>query len=146
MQTPTMLVVEDNPDHLELTLITLEETGCTHQIVVARDGVEALDYLFCDGAYSQRNPDDQPELVLLDLGIPKLDGLQVLQRMRADPRTALVPVLLLTCASEQSDAVLALNGGLNGYASKPLTSRDFENKLAEVQGYRVTCGPAVLRA
>ena len=135
MDTPTMLVVEDNPDHLELTLITLEETGCTHQIVVARDGLEALDYLFCEGTYSQRNPDDQPELVLLDLGLPKLNGLQVLQRMRADARTALVPVLLLTSASEQSDAILALKGGLNSYASKPLSASDFEEKMAEVHAY-----------
>ena len=135
MDTPTMLVVEDNPDHLELTLITLEETGCTHQIVVARDGLEALDYLFCEGTYSQRNPDDQPELVLLDLGLPKLNGLQVLQRMRADARTALVPVLLLTSASEQSDAILALKGGLNSYASKPLSASNFEEKMAEVHAY-----------
>jgi len=139
MQIPTMLVVEDNPDHLELTLLTLEETGCTHQIVIARDGVEALDYLLCQGAYSQRGPNDQPELVLLDLGLPKLNGLQVLQRMRADPRTALVPVLLLTAASEQSDAILALSGGLNSYASKPLAASVFENKMAEVQAHwRVT--------
>lgn len=130
-----MLVVEDNPDHLELTLIALEESGCTHQVVVARDGVEALDYLFCQGAHSQRRPNDQPELVLLDLGLPKLNGLQVLQRMRADPRTALVPVLLLTAASEQSDAILALSGGLNSYASKPLAASVFENKMAEVQAH-----------
>ena len=146
MQTPTMLVVEDNPDHLELTLITLEETGCTHQIAVARDGLEALDYLFCEGVYSQRNPDDQPELLLLDLGIPKLDGLQVLQRMRADPRTAFIPVLMLTCASEQSDAILALKGGLNSYASKPLSAGVFKNRLAEAQAYRLNCGPATRRA
>ncbi len=142
MQMPTMLVVEDNPDHLELTLITLEETGCTHQIVIARDGLEALDYLFCEGSYSQRSPDDQPELVLLDLGMPRLNGLQVLQRMRADLRTALVPVLLLTAASEQSEAILALKGGLNSYASKPLTARDFENRLAEAQAYWQTIRPA----
>jgi CheY-like chemotaxis protein len=135
MQIPTLLVVEDNPDHLELTLLTLEETGCTHQIAIARDGVEALDYLFCQGAYSQRGPNDQPELVLLDLGLPKLNGLQVLQRMRADPRTALVPVLLLTAASEQSDAILALAGGLNSYASKPLAVSVFKNKMAEVQAH-----------
>ena len=142
MDTLTMLVVEDNPDHLELTLITLEETGCTHQIAIARDGLEALDYLFCEGAFSQRSPCDQPELVLLDLGLPKLDGLQVLQRMRADPRTALTPVLLLTSASEQSDTILAFKGGLNSYASKPLTPRDFEDKLAEARAYWRQTGTA----
>ena len=136
MDTLSMLVVEDNPDHLELTLITLEETGCTHQIAIARDGLEALDYLFCEGAFSQRNPDNQPELVLLDLGLPKLNGLQVLQRMRADPLTALIPVLLLTSASEQTDAILALRGSLDSYTSKPLTARDFQNKMAEIQAHR----------
>jgi len=143
MYAPTILVVEDNPDHLELTLIALEETGCKHKIVVARDGLEALDYLFCAGTYSQRNPDDQPELVLLDLGIPKLSGLQVLQRMRADVRTALVPVLLLTSASEQSDAIWALKGGLNSYASKPLSASDLEVKLAKVRAYWRLARPAV---
>ena len=136
MNTPHLLVVEDNPDHLELTLITLEENGCAHQIVVARDGLDALSYLFCEGSHSQRNPDNQPELVLLDLGLPKLNGLQVLQKMRADPRTALIPVLLLTSASEQTDAILALKGSLNSYTSKPLAASVFENKLAEVQAHR----------
>ena len=136
MNTPHLLVVEDNPDHLELTLITLEENGCEHQIVVARDGLDALSYLFCEGSHSQRNPDNQPELVLLDLGLPKLNGLQVLQKMRADPRTALIPVLLLTSASEQTDAILALKGSLNSYTSKPLAASVFENKLAEVQAHR----------
>ena len=136
MNTPHLLVVEDNPDHLELTLITLEENGCAHQIVVALDGLDALSYLFCEGSHSQRNPDNQPELVLLDLGLPKLNGLQVLQKMRADPRTALIPVLLLTSASEQTDAILALKGSLNSYTSKPLAASVFENKLAEVQAHR----------
>ena len=130
-----MLVVEDSPDYLELTLLTLEESGCTHQVVVARDGQEALDFLLCEGSFSTRSPDHQPELVLLDMGLPKLDGLQVLQRMRTDPRTIHLPVLLLTCASEQSDAILALKGGLNSYASKPLAASVFENTMAEVQAH-----------
>src|SRR6187551_229743 len=101
MNKPTMLVVEDNPDHLELTLTTLELNGVYHHIVVARDGQQALDYLFGEGVYSDRNPDEQPELVLLDLNMPKLNGLQVLQHMRNDPRTFFVPVVMLTSASEQ---------------------------------------------
>jgi CheY-like chemotaxis protein len=106
-----MLVVEDNPDHLELTLTTLQQNGASHAIVVARDGLEALDYLFCQGNYQDRDPDDQPELVLLDLGLPGMDGLAVMQRMRDDPRTFFVPVVMLTSASEQSEAVLAFKGG-----------------------------------
>jgi CheY-like chemotaxis protein len=111
MSIPTMLVVEDNPDHLELTLTTLQQNGASHAIVVARDGLEALDYLFCQGNYQDRDPDDQPELVLLDLGLPGMDGLAVMQRMRDDPRTFFVPVVMLTSASEQSEAVLAFKGG-----------------------------------
>ncbi|MDP1742943.1 MAG: response regulator [Polaromonas sp.] len=135
MNKPTMLVVEDNPDHLELTLTTLELNGVCHHIVVARDGQQALDYLFGEGLYSDRNPDEQPELVLLDLNMPKMDGLQVLNHMRSDPRTFFVPVILLTSASEQSDTVRELKGGLNSYIGKPLDYHEFAARLEEVREY-----------
>ena len=135
MNKPTMLVVEDNPDHLELTLTTLEDNGAYHHIVVASDGQQALDYLFCEGVHSERPPDQQPELVLLDLNMPKMNGLQVLSRMRNDPRTFFVPVVMLTSASEQSDAVRDLTGGLNSYISKPLDYRELEARLQEVREY-----------
>ncbi|MDW5441968.1 response regulator [Polaromonas sp. SM01] len=132
---PIMLVVEDNPDHLELTLTAVQENGSNHDIVVARDGLEALNYLFCQGPYSDRNPAHQPELVLLDLGLPKINGLELMQRMREDPRTFSVPVVMLTSGNEQSDAVLALQGGLNSFACKPLDYRDFKDKLRQVREY-----------
>jgi CheY-like chemotaxis protein len=144
MGLPTMLVVEDNPDHLELTLTTLELNGESHHIVVARDGMEALDYLFCQGAHSHRNPDEQPELVLLDLGLPKINGLEVMRRMREDPRTFFVPVVMLTSASEQSEEILALKGGLNSYVSKPLDFRDFQARLEDVREYWRTSNLAPL--
>jgi two-component system response regulator len=146
MSKPTMLVVEDNPDHLELTLTMLQQNGLPHDIVVARDGQEALDYLFCQGSHSKRSPDDQPELVLLDLGLPKMNGLEVMQRMRDDPRTFFVPVIMLTCASEESEAVLAFKGGLNSFASKPLDYDDFEKKLQQVREYWRTSNLAPLGA
>ena len=146
MSRPTMLVVEDNPDHLELTLTTLQQNGLFHDIVVARNGLEALDYLLCRGLYRNRAPDDQPELVLLDLGLPGLNGLEVMQRMRDDPRTFFVPVVMLTSASEQSEAVLAFKGGLNSYVSKPLDYRDFEEKLQQVREYWRTSNLAPLTA
>lgn len=130
-----MLVVEDNPDHLELTLTTLEHEGLDHHIVVARDGQEALDYLMGEGCYIDRNAEEQPELVLLDLNMPRMDGMQVLQRMRNDPRTFFVPVVMLTSASEQSDAVRELTGGLNSYISKPLDYREFQSRLEQVREY-----------
>jgi CheY-like chemotaxis protein len=135
MTNPTILVVEDNPDHLELTLTTLQENGLPHHIVVARDGLEALEYLFCQGLYSDRDPNKQPELVLMDLGMPKMNGLQLIQRMRDDPRTFFVPVIMLTASSVESEAVLAFKGGLNSYVSKPLDFRDFEAKLEEIREY-----------
>ncbi|MGC1173373.1 response regulator [Polaromonas sp.] len=144
MDVPTMLVVEDNPDHLELTLTTLEQNGESHHIVVARDGMEALDYLLCQGVHSNRNPDEQPELVLLDLGLPKVNGLEVLRRMREDPRTFFVPVVMLTSASEQSEEILALKGGLNSYVSKPLDFRDFQARLEDVREYWRTSNLAPL--
>lgn len=97
--------------------------------------VDPLDYLFCQGIYKDRAPDDQPELVLLDLGLPRMNGLEVMRRMRVDPRTFFVPVVMLTSVREQSEAVLAFNGGLNSYVSKPLDYRDFEEKLEQVREY-----------
>jgi two-component system, response regulator len=134
MSVPTMLLVEDNPDHRELTLLTLQENGAEHEVIVFSNGPEALDYLFCEGAYSER-PKDQPELVLLDLGLPGMSGLEVMQRMRDDSRTFFVPVVMLTSASEDSKAVLAFKGGLNSYVRKPLHYSDFQNRLEQVREY-----------
>lgn len=131
----TMLVVEDNPDHLELTLTVLQDNGLEHEIVIASDGQEALDYLFGEGNYAGRNPENQPELVLLDLGLPRLNGMEVLRRMREDSRTFFVPVVMLTAASEQSEAVRALKGGLNSFVSKPLDFHDFQERLEQVREY-----------
>ena len=139
-----MLVVEDDPDHLELTLSALEESDSSHHIVIARNGREALDYLFGEGINQGRSTDDQPELVLLDLGMPEMNGLQVMEHMRNDPRTFFVPVVMLTSASEQSKAVLAFKGGLNSYVSKPLDSREFDDKLRQVREYWQTSNFAPL--
>ena len=135
MNKPSLLLVEDNPDHLELTLLALEESGESHTITVARNGKEAMDYLFCEGKYAARSINNPPELVLLDLGLPGMSGLEVMQRMRADPRTFFVPIVMLTSANENSKAVLAFKGGLNSYASKPLHYRDFLEKLEQVREY-----------
>jgi CheY-like chemotaxis protein len=135
MPRPTMLLVEDNPAHVELTLVTLQENGADHDIVVARDGTEALEYLFCEGAYSNRPNDHPPELVMLDLNLPGLSGLEVIQRMRGDPRTFFVPIVILTSESKYSPMVKEIQGGLNSYVRKPLHFRDFEEKLEQVREY-----------
>jgi CheY-like chemotaxis protein len=135
MTRPTMLLVEDNPAHVELTLVTLQENGADHEIIVARDGTEALEYLFCEGAYSNRPNDHPPELVMLDLNLPGLSGLEVIQRMRGDPRTFFVPIVILTSESKYSPMVKDIQGGLNSYVRKPLHFRDFEEKLEQVREY-----------
>lgn len=135
MSRPRLLLVEDNPAHLELTMLTLQENGVDHEIIVARDGVEALDYLFCEGTYKDRPHDQPPELVLLDLGLPGISGLEVMQRMRDDARTFFVPIVMLTLISENSKAITALKGGLNSYIRKPLHYRDFQEKLEQIREY-----------
>ena len=135
MKDKTILVVEDNPDHLELTLLTLQENGIRNQIAVAHDGVEALDYLFGEGKHAGRDTTQQPEVVLLDLKLPKLTGLEVLQRMRADPRTAYVPVVMLTSSSEEEDIIASYRNGANSFVRKPVDFGEFTEKLRQLQVY-----------
>ena len=135
MKEKTILVVEDNPDHLELTLLTLQENRIRNQIAVAHDGVEALDYLFGEGKHAGRDVTQQPEVVLLDLKLPKLTGLEVLQRMRADPRTQFVPVVMLTSSSEEEDIIASYRNGANSFVRKPVDFGEFTDKLRQVKVY-----------
>jgi two-component system response regulator len=120
-----ILLVEDNPDDVELTLRALEQYNVTNQISVVRDGAEALDYLFATGAYADRDTSAMPAVVLLDLKLPKVDGLEVLQRMRADERTKLVPVVILTSSKEEQDMVNGYKFGANSYVRKPVDFTQF---------------------
>jgi two-component system, response regulator len=126
-----ILLVEDNPDDEALTLRALKKNNIANEIVVVRDGVEATDYLFGTGAFSDRDPDDNPALVLLDLKIPKLDGIEVLKRLRADERTRLTPVVVLTSSREETDLLRAYDIGANSYIVKPV---DF-NQFTEAVGH-----------
>ncbi|MBC7379762.1 MAG: response regulator [Burkholderiaceae bacterium] len=135
MQDRTLLVVEDNPDHLELTLLTLENHRVANRIVVARDGVQALDYLFGTGEHAGRDTSVQPEVILLDLKLPKISGHEVLQRVRADPRTALVPVVILTSSSEEEDIVSSYKSGANSFVRKPIDFQEFTQRLQNLQMY-----------
>jgi len=130
MMERTILLVEDNPDDEELTRMALESSNVANRIVVARDGVEALDMLFATGAYADRDMDALPEIVLLDLKLPKLNGLEVLERMRADDRTRLIPVVVLTSSSEEDDIAASYRLGANSYVRKPV---EFERFIAAVR-------------
>jgi two-component system, response regulator len=125
-----LLLVEDNPDDEELTLLAFEQSQITNEVVVARDGVEALDYLFGTGMYAGRDTSDMPALILLDLQLPRINGLEVLQRLRADYRTKLLPVVILTTSNEQRDLITSYSYGCNSYIRKPV---DYNQFVAAVQ-------------
>ena len=120
-----ILLVEDNEDDLELTLRAFRKGGISNPIQVARDGVEALDFLFGTGAHAGRDTTVQPRVVLLDLKLPKVDGLEVLRRMRADERTRRLPVVILTSSNEDSDKITGYNLGANSFVRKPVDFKDF---------------------
>jgi two-component system response regulator len=120
----TIMLVEDNPDDEALTVRALRKNKVVNEIVVARDGVQAIEYLFCEGAHANRDCNDMPQVVLLDLKLPKLDGLEVLRRLRADPRTKLIPVVILTSSNEEQDRMAGYRLGANSYVRKPI---DFDH-------------------
>jgi two-component system, response regulator len=127
----TILLVEDNPDDELLTRRTLKKNNLCNDLVVARDGAEALDYLFGMGRYEGRDPDAMPRVVLLDLALPKVDGPEVLRRIRADERTKLLPVVILTSSSEQEDVLDGHGLGANGYIRKPVHVAQFRAAVGQ---------------
>ena len=137
-----LLLVEDNPDDEALTLRTLRRQGVTNEVVVARDGAEALDYLFGTGAHAGRDSRDIPRVVLLDLQLPKVGGLEVLRRIRADPRTCMVPVVIFTSSSEEQDLLQAYSSHANSYVQKPIESVQFDEVLRWVGHYWLTLNEA----
>ncbi len=124
MSQGPILLVEDNPNDEMLTLRAFKKNNIANEVVVARDGVEALDYLFGTGRYAGRDLRDLPAIVLLDLKLPKVNGLEVLRRLRADERTRLLPVIVLTSSIEEQDVMMSYKLGANSYVQKPV---DFEN-------------------
>lgn len=121
----TILLVEDNPDDVDLTLRAFERSRVRNEVIVTRDGAEALDYLFSTGAYASRPAGEMPEVVLLDLNLPRLHGLEVLKRLRADDRTRLLPVVVLTSSREDQDIIRSYDLGANSYVRKPVDFAQF---------------------
>lgn len=125
MKEKVILLVEDNRDDEVLTLRALKTNNISNQVIVARNGVEALDYLFGTGAHAGRDPSDVPAVTLLDLKLPKVDGLEVLRRARADERTKLMPVVILTSSNEDQDLINGYRLGCNSYVRKPVNFDEF---------------------
>ncbi len=135
MENKVILLVEDNPDDVALTLRAFQINKISNEVIVAHDGAEALDYLFGVGAFAGRDLSIMPVVILLDLRLPKIDGLEVLQRLRADDRTQLLPVVILTSSKEESDVVNGYKLGANSYVRKPVDFDQFAEAVRELGLY-----------
>jgi two-component system, response regulator len=132
MSDPIILLVEDSSSDEELTLRALKKSNVGNRVVVVRDGAEALDYLFLQGTFADRDPHEVPQVVLLDLNLPKIDGLEVLRRIRADQRTKLLPVVILTSSREDKDLLGGYASGANSYVVKPVDFAQFANSVQQL--------------
>ena len=142
-----ILLVEDNPDDEELTLLSLRKNNLSHEIIVVRDGVEAIEFLSGQGQYVGRDVSRLPTVILLDLKLPKLDGLGVLRRLRADERTRMLPVVVLTSSSQDADVIASYNLGANSYVRKPVEFGAFVDAVSNLGMYWLMLNrPPPLRA
>ncbi len=130
-----ILLVEDNPNDVELTLHALTKNHVSNNVHVVRDGVEALEFIFCTGAYAERNIQDTPKMILLDLKLPKVDGLEVLQRIKEDQRFRATPVVVLTSSREERDIVESYRLGVNSYIVKPVDFKKFTEAVQQIGLY-----------
>jgi two-component system, response regulator len=137
-----ILLAEDNPSDERLTLHALNRYNLTNKIHVVRDGAEALDFIFCTGAFAQRDITQPPKVILLDLKLPLVNGLEVLQRMKADPRTRLIPVVILTSSREERDIVDSYQLGVNSYITKPVDFEQFTEAVRTLGMYWVLLNQA----
>ena len=144
MNAKSILLVEDNPDDAALTLRALRKTAILTEVTWVRDGAEALDYLFCTGNYAGRNPQVAPTLIVLDLKLPKVDGWEVLRRLRADRRTQYIPVVVLTSSKEQEDMAKSYRLGANSYIHKQIDFLKFTETVQQLKAYWLNLNEAPL--
>jgi CheY-like chemotaxis protein len=130
-----ILLVEDNPNDVELTLRALRKQNLESKVFVVRDGAEALDFLFASGTYNKRKVESRPKVILLDLKLPKVDGIEVLKRVKADKRTSCIPIVMLTSSQEDRDVVEAYRLGINSYIVKPVDFSNFVHAVGELGVY-----------
>ena len=130
-----ILLVEDNPNDAELALYALEKNKLANRIEIVRDGADALDYIFCEGSYAGRRFDELPRLILLDLKLPKVDGIDVLRKLKADARTKSIPVVMLTSSREERDIVESYRLGVNSYIVKPVDFEQFTKAVQQIGFY-----------
>lgn len=135
MMDKAILLVEDNPDDAELTIHALKSHNLANEIVIAEDGEKALDYLFATGEFSERDAEDIPSLILLDLNLPKINGLQVLERLRENKTTKRVPVVVLTTSNDESDVLHSYDLGVNSYLRKPVNFDQFLDMAKQMGMY-----------
>jgi len=135
VEQANILLVEDNPTDAELTMRALKKNNLANQVVWVKDGAEALEFIFATGRYSERDVDNFPRLILLDLRMPKIDGLEVLQKIKADERSRRIPVVVLTSSQEDRDIVESYKLGVNSYVSKPVEFDDFINAVSTLGFY-----------
>ncbi len=144
-QHANILLVEDNPNDVKLTLHAFKTANLGNSVHVARDGVEALDFLFCTGPHADRNMQEMPRLILLDLKLPRLDGHEVLKRIKGDPRTRGIPVVVLTSSSEERDVMKTYEVGANSYIIKPVDFEQFTESVRDIGNYwlEINHAPAI---
>ncbi len=130
-----ILLIEDNPNDVELTLHAFKKNNITNHLHVSRDGAEALEFIFCTGTYAERSIQNSPKVILLDLKLPKVDGLEVLRRIKADPRTQAIPVVVLTSSGEERDVMKSYQLGVNSYIVKPVDFEKFTEAVNQIGLY-----------
>jgi len=135
MDTTTILLVEDNSDDVAFTLRVLKKNKIGNKVFVARDGVQALDFLFCRNTFANRDPHDLPQLTLLDINLPKINGMEVLRRLRADERTCQLPIVIFSSSNEERDLIEGYKSGVNSYVRKPVGFNQFEESIRQLGKY-----------